>query len=348
MSAIQADRCKVPQAFWRVVERMGLAPPALLRQARLPATLHVSGDTLITTEQYFALWSAFAELKADPDLGIKLVEATETSAHPPASMAAFYARDYRDGLSRMVRFKHICTAENLHIVERRGECSITVKWPYATRPEPDILTDLVFAALVELGRRGTGLRVVPSRVEFARRGPRTDLRKAYFGCPIRYGSPRNLLVLRTSDLDRPFPGHNPELLEVLAPALSSTLCEIQARSSVSEQVKVVLKRGLASGRPELLDIARELRMSRRTLQRRILEEGKTFRDLLSEARQEVVRELLSDPSTTIDEVAYLLGYQDSASFYRAFRDWEGVTPNHWRTRNGNELRSSEESKRMIH
>ena len=33
------------------------------------------------------------------------------------------------------------------------------------------------------------------------------------------------------------------------------------------------------------------------------------------------------------EVACLLGYQDTSSFYRAFRDWEGVTPNQWRELN---------------
>ncbi len=36
----------------------------------------------------------------------------------------------------------------------------------------------------------------------------------------------------------------------------------------------------------------------------------------------------------IDEVACLLGYQDTSSFYRGFRDWEGVTPNRWRSLHG--------------
>ncbi|TIT07718.1 MAG: helix-turn-helix domain-containing protein, partial [Mesorhizobium sp.] len=152
----------------------------------------------------------------------------------------------------------------------------------------------------------------------------------YFGCPVRYGAPRDLLVLRSTDLDRPFPGHNPELLEILTPALSAALGELSAQSSICEQVKSVLKRSLASGRPELSDIARELGMSERTLQRRITEQGTSFRELLVDARQELGRQLLSDPTADIDEVACLLGYQDASSFYRAFREWEGTTPNRWR------------------
>ena len=72
-------------------------------------------------------------------------------------------------------------------------------------------------------------------------------------------------------------------------------------------------------------------MSERTLQRRITDEGATFRALLVEARQELGRRLLSDAAIGIDEVAYLLGYQDTSSFYRSFREWEGMTPNHWRS-----------------
>ncbi|TCA59058.1 AraC family transcriptional regulator [Rhizobium pisi] len=333
MSGSPADRCKIPRAFWLAVEHVGVRPAALLRQARLPVTLHLNGQGLVSTAQFFALWRALEELTADPGLGIKLVESAETAVYPPSSLAAFHARDYRDGLSRLARFKRLCTPEQLHLSEQGGECSITWERIYATEAEPPIAVDVDFATLVELGRRGTGQRLTPVRVEFQRADPKSNAHRSYFECPVRYGQSRNVLILKSADLDRPFPGHNPELLELLTPALASALGEIQARSSIREQVKIVLKRSLASGRPELCDVAFDLGMSERTLQRRITDEGSTFRELLVEARQELGRQLLSDPSAEIDEVACLLGYQDTSSFYRAFRDWEGVTPKQWRERN---------------
>lgn len=348
MSGALADKCKVPQAFWRAVEAIGLSPPALLRQARLPGTLHLNGQGLVNTAQYFALWRALEELTADPGLGIKLVAAADTAMHPPSTLAAFHARDYRDGLFRIARFKRLCTPEQLHFAEENGEFLITSQWIYATEPEPAIAADVSFAFLIELGRRGTGQHLAPIRVEFARSDPGDDFHRAFFGCPIRYGAPRNALVLKSADLERPFPGHNPELLEILTPALASALGELQARSMVREQVKVVLKRCLASGRPDLSDVARDLGMSERTLQRRITDEGTTFRDLLVEARQELGRQLLSDPSAEIDEVAYLLGYQDTSSFYRAFRDWEGVTPNRWRELNASGSRAGPGAGGSVH
>ena len=82
--------------------------------------------------------------------------------------------------------------------------------------------------------------------------------------------------------------------------------------------------------PDVSAVARELGLGDRTLQRRIDDDGTTFRKLLLEARQELAREYLNRPDIDVAEVAYLLGYEDSNSFYRAFRTWEGTTPSQLR------------------
>ena len=69
------------------------------------------------------------------------------------------------------------------------------------------------------------------------------------------------------------------------------------------------------------------------LQRRIAEHGTSYRRLVDEARQELGRHLLADGGNSVDEIAFLLGFQDKGSFYRAFRGWEGVTPASWRSMN---------------
>ncbi len=325
-----SDKCRLPQAFWRATERIGLPAPALLRQAKLPATLHVTPDAWLTTAQYFALWRAVEDLSQDPAIGLRMTVETDTSVHPPATMSAFFASDYRDGLHRLERFKRLCTPEALSVTESGGESRVAVRWLHADEVEPDAAADVTFAAILELGRRGTGRHIRPVRVEMVRRGPVSEAHRSYFDAPIRTACPQNVLVLNRVDLDLPFAGHNPELLSILEPALAASLREIEARSSLSEQVKILIKRRIASGRPEVADVARELGMSERTLQRRITEQGSSYRGLLDEARQELGRHLLSDDQNGIDEIAFLLGFQDTSSFYRAFRSWEGVTPAQWR------------------
>ncbi|WP_353646596.1 AraC family transcriptional regulator ligand-binding domain-containing protein [Mesorhizobium sp. WSM2239] len=323
----------MPQAFWRAFSEAGLKPSAILRQARLPAILHLNPRALLSTAQIFAIYKAVEVLTDDPGFAIKFVKAFDRSGHQPAFLAACYAADYRNALGRIVRFKRLSPSERFLISERDGEFTLSKEWPYSPEPEPAISIDASFAFVIELGRKGTGQHITPVRIDFARPGPRSADHEAYFGCPIRYGARRNLIVLRSTDLDRPFPGHNSEFLDLLMPGLAAARSDLDAECTFSEQVKIVLKRNLASGRPEVAEVARDLGTSERTLQRRITEEGTTFRALLSEARRELGEQLLSDQSISIDEVAILLGYQDTSSFYRAFKDREGVTPHSWRKQN---------------
>jgi len=332
IGTISADRCHIPPAFWREIKRAGLPPEVLLREARLPETLHLNARALVTTAQYFALWRVIERLLPQPGLGIRLIEALDTAANPPSVLIAYHGRDFRDGLIRLARFKRLCTPEQLLHDERKAECVITFRWLYTSEPIPEMLTDVGLATVLELGRRGTGHRIIPSRVELARPAPTTAVLRDYFQCPITFSAAADVVVLKSTDLNRPFRGHNPELLNLLTPALASALGELQAMGTLSERVKIVLKRSLASGRPELSQIARELGMSDRTLQRRITEDGTSFRILLIEARRELAEQLLTDTDTSLAEVSYLLGYQDVNAFHRAFKDWEGTTPGDWRER----------------
>lgn len=304
----------------------------MLRQARLPATLHASPQSFVSTGEFFDVWRAIEALSGDPSIGLTLTEKTETALTPPSMLSAFYARDYADGLGRLARFKQLCTPESL-IIDRRAEgVTISTEWPFAVGPPPGAAADADLAAIIELGRRGTRHQVVALAVELTRRDPGHGRHRDYFGCAVRFSASRDLIRLRTEDLDLPFPGHNAEMLALMTPALSGALDEIRANSSMRDTVKVVLKRRMASGRPELADVAAELGTSERTLQRRITDEGTTFRRLVEEARRELGRQMLQSGTVGVDEIAYLLGFQEVSSFYRAFREWEGVTPSDWRDR----------------
>ena len=116
-------------------------------------------------------------------------------------MAAYYARDYRDALGRLARFKQLCTPEELQIKISKDECLIEPVWRHAQEETPPLLTDAAFASFVELGRRGTGHPVNPKRVERKRKAEATRVHEAYFKCPVKFGARRNILVLHTAELD---------------------------------------------------------------------------------------------------------------------------------------------------
>jgi len=322
-------RIKIPDGFWAGLYQLGVTAQAVARKAKLPLT--VITESVVTTEQYFAIWQAFSDLVGNMEAAIiKLPKVFEPSHYPPSVLAAYHARDYRDALNRMARYKEMCPPENIRIVEEGGSCIIEVEWSDTDQPGPPLLVGTTLAFLLELGRRGTGVPLKASLVEFKHTMNQVQGMEDYFGCPIQIGAKCNRLTLHREDLDRPFVSYNAELLDILTPILNQTLDEQRRRHSMTGIVKWILKRSLTGDRVEIQNVANELRMSERTLQRRLNDEQTSFKQLLQEARHELAREYLSNLYLDIKEVAFLVGYKDQSSFYRAFRGWEGITPLNWR------------------
>ena len=324
------DRMKLPGTFWARLKTMGLTPAAVLAHSALPPTVY-SEKQLLTTAQLFALWRAIRELGKDSSLGWRGMLKTGSDQFHPALLAALNARNYRESLERLARYKQLCGAQEFQFTQKSDEFQIEVSWPFAAgEPPPSLLLDAIFALVMELGRRGTKTNLAPKRLELVRAEERGSGLGEYFACPIKYQARRDVLVLREADIALPFVAHNEELLQMLAPQLEDQLKAGQASQGVHGQVKWVLRRLLSGSRPDVAMVAKELGMSERTLQRRITEEGTTFRDLLNETRREQVREHLANGSIEIAEISFLLGYDNPNSFYRAFRSWEGKTPAEWR------------------
>ncbi|MGM0941444.1 MAG: helix-turn-helix domain-containing protein [Bacillota bacterium] len=323
-------RIKIPAGFWAGIHQLGIAPYDVARKARLPLTIIT--DPVVTTDQYFAIWQAYSDLIDDTAKGIiKLMTVFETAHYPPTVLVTYHARDYRDALKRMARYKQMCPPESLHITEGGEKCTIELDWLYTEQPGPPMLVGITLAFLLELGRRGTGQPLMAKFVEFTHSMGDLQALEAYFGCHIRIGANCNRLTLHRRDLDLPFVSYNEELLEILTPVLNKSLDEQQRSRSITEMVKWIMKRNLTGGRPDIQTVASEFGMSDRTLQRRLTDEGTNFKHLLTQVRHELAREYLADPSFDIKEVAFMIGYEDQNSFYRAFRIWEGDTPLNWRT-----------------
>jgi len=315
-------------SMWRALERCGVASAEVARRAGLALAVPGQAST-ITLEQSFAFWAAVREVSGQPTIGLEMARNMDIADAPPMLLAPFHARDWRDSLHRIARYKQMCSPERVKIREEGELCTVEVEWvrPHAERA---LVIDMMFAALMELGRRGTRQPLAARRVELNR--PKGDPAPyvAHFGGPVRFGAPADRLVLDRADLDRPFASYNAELLEILSPALERELADHQSRSTLSGRVKWLMKRLLATRRPDMGAIAKELALSERTLQRRLADEGTRFQDVLTEARRELAREYLANGQLDMADVAFLLGFDDQNSFFRAFRQWEGETPARWR------------------
>jgi AraC-like DNA-binding protein len=334
------SRFRVATTLARKLEELGVLPADVLRQAGLPTGLFDQEKIFLSTEELFALYRGIGQASRDPAIGLKLGSEPRVERYDPIAMAAVSARSFRDALQRLARYKQLVCPEELHVAERQDECRVQFRWVLAQEAEPPLLVDVCFARVVEIARQGTGAPINPKRLELRAASANRETYAALFGCPIQFDARQNTIVFDKADLDRPFLTHNADLYAMLSPQLEAELKQAVASKAIGEQVKGVLKRMLAGRRPGIEDVARELGLSARTLQRRLAEEGATFQQVMQEARRELARHYLLHSSRELNETAYLLGYEDAHSFFRAFHDWEGSSPGQWRARHAGSQRST--------
>lgn len=329
--SVASNRFRVQSLLPRRLEERGIRVPAVLQAAGLPAGFFEQDRILASTEEFFALWQAIGAVSEDPAVGLALGSDARSGQHDPTAIAVLCSHSFRDAVGRMARYKQLMCPEEIRVETGRNETAVEFVFLLARDREPAVLVDLCLAWVLAIGRRGTGEPLVPLRVELARPSAHRKVIESHFGCRVRFDAERNALVFKSADLERAFVTQNAELLGMLAPQLEAELGTRAAGVSLGERVKGTVKRLLAGQRPSLNDVARRLGMSARTLQRRLTEDGASFQALVEEARRELARHYLGQSSLELNETAYLLGYEDANSFFRAFHHWEGTTPGEWRS-----------------
>lgn len=328
------DRFRISSLLAAGLAEHQIGLSALLRSAGLPAGFFQQEKIYATTAELFALWRAISEMSNDPAIGLKFGAEPRLERYHPAAIAAVCSRSFRDALQRMARYKQLTCPEEIRVQPQGDETTVEFFYLEAAEPQPDVMVDLVLSWIAGVAHKGTNGQIAPLRVELKRAARHRQLLENHYGCRVCFKARRNALVFRSGDLDRPFVTHNSELLAAIGAQLETELEARRTGANIGEQVKHSLKRSLAGKRPTLQHTARELGLSARSLQRRLTETQITFQQLVEDTRRELAQHYLKHSTVELNETAYLLGYEDANSFFRAFRLWEGTSPGEWRSQNG--------------
>jgi AraC-like DNA-binding protein len=113
-------------------------------------------------------------------------------------------------------------------------------------------------------------------------------------------------------------------------ALAHGAAPRRAADSYASRVRAALTKLVEERRSSVEDVAKELAVSPRTLQRRLEREGTTFGAVCDDARRAAALAHLRNPGVAIKEAAFRLGFSEPSTFYRAFRRWTGDTPANYR------------------
>jgi AraC-like DNA-binding protein len=237
-----------------------------------------------------------------------------------SELTAVCSRSYRDALKRIGLSKQLTCPEEIRVRTKGDETTVEFVFLQAENREPDVLVDVCLAWVLFIGQRGTDSQITPLRLELMRPQQNRELLENHFGCRVTFNAERNAIVFPTPDVNRQFVTYNEELLKILGAQLDSEIEARRAASNIEAQVRHTLQRSLAGRRPSLRDVAQQLHLSARTLQRRLTDEGLTFKKVVEDTRRELARQYLGQNTVELSEAAFLLGYEDANSFFRAFHD----------------------------
>ncbi|MFA5122070.1 AraC family transcriptional regulator [Zavarzinia sp.] len=270
-------------------------------------------------------------ITGEPALGLLVGERLAAHAHGVLSYAVMSAATLRQAIEVLEHYLPVRTAliaanHEVRDGELVAEYDEVLPLGDIGRPVTEAIT-LTFAKLMNTIGAGT-VRV--QRVLFPFPKPAYHaLAEDLFGCEILYGQRRAGLALPAEAIDRPLKMADPAAFEEAAAICRRELERLAANSSTAARVRRLLVEA-NGGFPSLNVTARLLCLTPRTLHRRLIEEGTSFRAILDDVRHRVAAEHLRAGRMSVTEIAYLTGYTDLANFRRAFRRWSGQTPSEFR------------------
>jgi len=328
---MSGSRFNVAKDHGRLMSLVGTDQARVLRRAGLPADFFLNDNRSIDGHQYFALWEAmFAEADRPDlafDLGVKFARGPFISALFAFSCSATIAA----GLERLGLFKPLLCPMRFRISHTDEVMTLTIvpESPELKLPQSMAAFEMVY--FLECCRVYTAEHIVPVSVGIPQMQPNQDEVNTYFGVNAHEAEFPTLTLTR-EDAFRPLITENPALWAQFEPELNRQLAELQAGATLSTRVRNALLDMLPAGQANVDAVCERLIMSRRSLQRKLRDEGESFQSVLDKTRADLSMHYLRQGEMSVEEISYLLAYRDPNSFYRAFQGWTGMTPSEARSK----------------
>lgn len=308
---------------------LGIPPGRVLRRAELPAYLFRGDPVALSTDDYFRLWDAIDTEASEPNLAVAIGKAISVEMFSPPLFAALCSPNLDVAARRIATYKPLIGPTALDVARGEHGLTITYRWPARSTP-PQLLATIELVFWAALARIATRHYVWAVKVTASRLPVEPDALAEYFGVSVRKG-PTESITFSVDDAARPFLTENQAMWEFFAPELRRRLADLQAAASAADHVRAALLEALPAGDTTITAVTRHLATSARTLQRQLQLEGTTYQAVLADTRERLARHYLAHSDMSIAEIAYMLAYDDTNSFYRAFRTWTGSTPDKVRT-----------------
>lgn len=312
--------------LWRLLASYGLDPRRVIREEDYSPGSDSPAGARVPYPKFDRLRAEAAELIGDPLVGLRSAQHLHPSHMGALGYAWMASASLLDGFRRQERYGRMFNEQETAAVREDDDRVIVTVEARQEVLRPHEVADANLAGLTALCRLNAGADFNPDRITMKRPQPaEPGPWYAFFRCPVEFGSDGDRLIISRAKATRPLSGSDPRIAALHEEIVVRDLAALD-RDDILTRARVEIIDQLPSGRATEASVARALHMSTRTLNRRLRERGETFRSLLAGVRRQLAAAYLQDPSLSVTEIGFLLGFADSSSFARAYRQWFGCSP----------------------
>ncbi len=318
------------QRGWKIMlTDMGLNPAHVLALAGLPADLFSRRDATLSSVDYFNLWLGMEQAAGAEELPLMIGQTISVEAFDPSIFASLCSPNLNTALQRLAKFKPLIGPMTMKVdIEKHQTCTTLECYGYTDQiPQSLGASELIF--FTQLARLATRQKIVPAVLELPQLPNNSKPYDNYFGNPITPGKAIRIGFM-ARDAARPFLTEDIAMWNFFEAELKQRLSDLETETTTKQRVKSALLEMLPSGHSTIEEAAGRLAMSKRTLQRQLSQESSSYKEVLNSTRQALAQHYLARSVISPPEISFLLGYQDSNSFLRAFKAWTGTTPGEYR------------------
>ncbi len=316
------------KAIGRALDAAGCDGAALLTEAGFDLKELEGPDARCPLVKIERLWRLAVEATGDPAFGLKVTKQYKHTMFHALGYGLSASSSLKEAFERVQRFSHVVSDAVGYEFFRCGDEYHFILLPVIGVPVESV--DALVGMYIQLCRWLIGREFSPVSVELRRPRPAIiDDFERLWRTPLRFGAEQNRLIFDSESIERRLDTGNPELARQSDTISTQYLARIE-RYNIEARVREVVTLRLPNREPSQKEVAEVLSMTTRTLQRKLVDCGTTFKEILDETRHSLALAYLSAPKHSVNEITHFLGFSCSSSFTRAFRRWTGMSPSEWR------------------
>ena len=277
----------------------------------------------LSTEEYYLFLKKIDEVITDEQI-LAISNIDNLNVFIPSFFVALSSKNGLEGLKRLAKYKKLIGPVSLEIKEFEEIVQIQYFFEQREKELPRFAVLNEQLLLMNLLNKGIGKEIMPISVispfeygEFLSKEMKITVNKGV----------QNEIIFSMKDLKKPFLTANNIMVEYLEPQLKQKLAEKESETleTFADRVQKKLFQLIPSGQFSLENVAEEFGISARTVQRNLAVENIKFNQVVKNVQKIMTLNYLESRELSIDEIAYLVGYTETSSFYRAFKGWTGKT-----------------------